>query len=107
MHVSGLPNALVPGTAARPPGRRVQPVDAIVRYTPVRSHSESAASADVTLEGEFLRNARPHHSSSFAARQALSGTLVNAARAVSAYANVSNATSVNDEQKRQRLDLRV
>ncbi len=108
MHVSGLLSAPVTGTLHRPPARQVQPVDRVAtRHSPAYPRNAGRPVPDAALEGELLDGAEQRSNAPFTARQVLPGALVNASRAISAYANVASATSPANEQKRRRLDLRV
>ncbi len=103
MQVGALLNAPV---ANPPPGNaapRVQPVNAIVRYPSSRSHDTRQSTYETALEGEFLRGAGHGQQRKTGADQILPGLLINAARAVSAYASV--AASTNGARERRRLDL--
>ncbi|MDH3452169.1 MAG: hypothetical protein OEN20_07080 [Gammaproteobacteria bacterium] len=105
MQVSAAFNAWIPGPAK--PARRVQPVAAIVRYPSAGSREAHENVRETTLEGEFLRGGGFADRATAAARQALPGMLVNAARAVSAYTSVSTSTAPDTRHARRRLDLHV
>lgn len=107
MQVGALLNAPIHSAAPGKPAQRVQPVNAIVRYPSSHSHDTRQSAHDNTLEGELLRGAGRRQQHDAAARQVLPGLLVNAARAVSAYANVSASTSPDSSRDRHRLDLHV
>ncbi|MDH3712384.1 MAG: hypothetical protein OET44_00890 [Gammaproteobacteria bacterium] len=104
MQVNALLNAPTASAAPAKPVPRVQPVNAIVRYSASSSHGTQQSAYETTLEGEFLRGAghgQPRHT----ANQVLPGRLVNAARAVSAYTSVSASTGPDNSRVQRRLDL--
>jgi len=96
------PVAKIPAAKSAP---RVRPVNAIVRYSSSRSHDANQNTYEAALEGEVLRGAGPGKQRNAGTHQVLSGLVVNAARAVSAYANVS--ASADGSSERRLLDLHV
>jgi hypothetical protein len=107
VQVSALLNAPTASAAPGKPAQRVQPVNAIVRYPSAHSNDTQQRAHENTLEGEFLRGAGRGQYQNAAAHQVLPGLLVNAARAVSAYVNVSASTGPDNSRDRRRLDLHV
>ena len=105
MQVGAIFNAPVANAPPAKSAPRVRPVNAIVRYPSSRSHDAKQNTYEAALEGEVLRGAGPGRQPNAGAHQVLPGLLVNAARAVSAYADVSASSDASREPR--RLDLHV